>query len=154
MNKEIKRICGKKPEDVTMVEYQNLKLSMLNQLGRINGTCNGVKCMDCCLSNKGDNNYDSCAARELTNPQEAIKEVQEWHKENTLKIDWSKVPVDTKIIVWDNDSKNYKVKRHFAKFENGKIYAWNNGLTSWTVKKDKYSSAKWGNTELAEVADD
>ena len=33
MTKEIKRICDKRPEDITMIEYQNLKLSMLNSLG-------------------------------------------------------------------------------------------------------------------------
>lgn len=148
MTKEIKRICDKRPEDITMIEYQNLKLSMLNQLGRINRTCDGVRCTDCCLNNKDDK--DSCTVLEIIYPQETIKKVQEWHKENTLKVDWSKVPVDTKIIVWDNDLKKYKVKRYFAKFEDGKIYAWNNGMTSWSVEKDKHVSTKWDNAELTE----
>ena len=125
---------------------------MLNQLGRVSGTCNEVWCADCCLSPAITGH--SCSMVELTDTQKAIGLVQEWHKENTLKVDWSKVPVDTKIIVWDNDSKNYKVKRHFAKFENGEVYAWDNGETSWTVKKDKYVPTKWDNAELAEVVDD
>lgn len=153
MNKEIKRICGKKPEEITMVEYQNLKLSMLKQLGDENGTCEGVWCEDCCL---GPANIigNSCSTVELTDTQKAIELVQDWHKEHTLKIDWSKVPIDARVIVWDNDLKNYKVKRHFAKFENGEIYAWNNGETSWSSEKDKYCVSKWDNAELAEVADD
>ena len=105
MNKaEIKKICSKQPEEVTMTEYQNLKLTMLNQLGRINGTCNGIRCMDCGLNNKDYNNNDGCTTMELLSPEKATKRIQEWHKEHTLKIDWSKVPVDTKIIVskWDN----------------------------------------------------
>mgnify|MGYP001152030871 CR=1 FL=1 len=145
MSKEIKRICGKKPEEITMIEYQNLKLSMLNQLGRINGRCDGVWCKDCCLDYE-----DSCTTLETINPQKAIELVQEWHKENTLKIDWSKVPVDTPIWVWEDGYEGSKVKRHFAKFENG-IYAWNHGMTSWTVEKDKCVSTKWDNAELAEV---
>src|SRR5690554_6785404 len=100
MNKEIKRICDKRPEEITMVEYQNLKLSMLNQLGRTNGTCEGVLCADCCLGPAIINL--SCFKMELTDTQKAIELVQEWHKEHTLKIDWSKVPVDTKIIVWED----------------------------------------------------
>ena len=132
MNKEIKRICDKRPEDITMIEYQNLKLSMLNQLGRINSK-------------------DSCTTLETINPQKAIKKVQEWHKENTLKVDWSKVPVDTPIWVWEDGYEDSKVKRHFAKFEDGKIYVWNDGKTSWTVKEKAKHVSKWGNAELAEV---
>lgn len=154
MNKaEIKKICSKQPEEVTMAEYQNLKLTMLNQLGRINGTCNGIRCMDCCLNNEDDNNYDGCTTRELLSPEKATKCIQEWHKENTLKVDWSKVPVDTKIIVWEDGRESYKVKRHFAKFEDGKIYAWVMGATSWSIDYDVDVSC-WDNAELAEVADE
>ena len=134
MSKEIKRICDKRPEDVTMIEYQNLKLSMLNQLGKLGRI----------------NSKYGCPTQEIINPQEAIKKVQEWHKENTLKVDWSKVPVDTPIWVWEDGYEDSKVKRHFAKFEDGKIYVWNDGKTSWTVKEDKHVS-KWDNAELAEV---
>ena len=52
-------------------------------------------------------------------------------------VDWSKVPVDTKILVKDNHE-NEQVRRHFARFEDGKIRAWNDGLTSFTAKDDRY----------------
>lgn len=46
------------------------------------------------------------------------------------EIDWSKVEVDTPLLV-----RNYKngewYKRYFAKYEDGKVYAWCNGRTSW-----------------------
>ena len=54
-------------------------------------------------------------------------------------IDWSKVAVDTKILVADftcNDDEIVWKKRHFAKYENGKIYAWDNGFTSFTIDSD------------------
>ena len=54
-------------------------------------------------------------------------------------VDWSKVPVDTKILVADftgNDNEIVWKKRHFAKYENGKIYAWCDGLTSFTIDSD------------------
>ena len=46
-------------------------------------------------------------------------------------IDWSKVPVDTKILVSNFGTKQYKA--YFAKYEDGKIYAWDSGRTSFTA---------------------
>lgn len=54
-------------------------------------------------------------------------------------IDWSKVAVDTKILVANftgNDNKIVWKKRYFAKYENGKIYAWCDGATSFSVDSD------------------
>ena len=54
-------------------------------------------------------------------------------------VDWSKVAVDTKILVanfTDIDDEIVWKKRHFAKYENGKIYAWNTGFTSFTIDSD------------------
>ena len=54
-------------------------------------------------------------------------------------IDWSKVAVDTKILVADftgNDDEIIWKKKHFAKYENGKIYAWDTGFTSFTIDSD------------------
>lgn len=45
--------------------------------------------------------------------------------------DWSKVPVDTKILV-KNDRNDDWEKRYFAKYENGKIFAFFGGQSSWT----------------------
>ena len=54
-------------------------------------------------------------------------------------VDWSKVPVDTKILVANFTGNDYEIvwkKRHFAKYENGKIYAWTYGATSFSVDSD------------------
>lgn len=48
-------------------------------------------------------------------------------------IDWSKVKVDTKVLVKDVIDKNW-TERHFAKYESGKVYVFVNGGTSWTTK--------------------
>lgn len=48
-------------------------------------------------------------------------------------IDWSKVPVDTKILVKDKFDSTW-TKRHFAFYKNGVVYAWRSGKTSYTVK--------------------
>ena len=48
------------------------------------------------------------------------------------KIDWTKVPVDAKILVREFHNDRW-VKRRFAKFENGKVYAFQLGMDSWTT---------------------
>ena len=50
-------------------------------------------------------------------------------------IDWNKVPVDTKVYVKDNFHVSGK-QRHFARYENGKIYTWDYGRTSWTAESE------------------
>lgn len=47
-------------------------------------------------------------------------------------IDWSSVPVDTKILVRDKKDEGWK-RKYFAKYENGKIYAWTWGKTSFSA---------------------
>lgn len=64
-------------------------------------------------------------------------------------VDWSKVPVDTPIIVWDNDDLTKK-NRHFAKYEDGIVYAFKGGHTSWTIC-DELDLMEWDNARLAEV---
>lgn len=62
-------------------------------------------------------------------------------------IDWSKVAVDTLILVRDNEGKVWR-KRYFAKFENGKVYAWLGGATSRSVDDDNITY--WKFAKLAE----
>ena len=47
------------------------------------------------------------------------------------EIDWSKVEVDTPILVRDFEGSDW-FRRHFAKYENGTVYAWDGGDTSWS----------------------
>ena len=62
--------------------------------------------------------------------------IKEWanseYKER--EIDWNKVPVDTCILI--TDSYGYTLKRHFAKYDNKKIYAYPDGTTSWSFIQD------------------
>ena len=47
------------------------------------------------------------------------------------EVDWSKVEVDTPILVRDFEGADW-FRRHFAKYENGTVYAWDGGDTSWS----------------------
>ena len=46
------------------------------------------------------------------------------------EVDWSKVKVDTPLLVRNYINGEWS-KRYFAKYEDGNIYAWINGRTSW-----------------------
>ena len=51
-------------------------------------------------------------------------------------IDWSKVPIDTKILVWSKITKQ-KMYRHFAGVDSGtgRVKAWDSGQTSFTTSR-------------------
>ena len=51
-----------------------------------------------------------------------------WDRDN--EIDWSKVRKDAKVLVSMNGYDLW-VKRYFAKYENGKIYTYDDGKDSW-----------------------
>lgn len=59
--------------------------------------------------------------------------------------DWSKVEVDTPILVRQGKNGTW-LERHFAKYENGDVYAWVDGQTSWTGADE----IKWKYAKLAE----
>ena len=47
-------------------------------------------------------------------------------------VDWSKVPVDTPILVRNEKTEKW-IRRYFAKYENGLVYTWTGGTTSWSA---------------------
>lgn len=62
------------------------------------------------------------------------------------EVDWSKVVVDTPILVRDSKTGNW-LKRYFAKFKDEKVYAWFYGKTSWTSDDEP---KEWKYAKLAE----
>lgn len=63
-------------------------------------------------------------------------------------VDWSKVPVDTPVRVWNNESTT-KEKRHFAGYKNGYVLTWSHGGTSWS--SPKHCVSEWDHAELVEL---
>ena len=59
--------------------------------------------------------------------------------------DWSKIKIDTPILVRNDESDKWS-NRYFAKYEDGGVYAWNFGRTSWT---EDYMT-EWSYAKLAE----
>ena len=67
-----------------------------------------------------------------------IKWVNSEYKER--EIDWSKVPVDTPILITYSC---YTLKRHFAKYYNKTIYFYPDGTTSWSFNQDSSQLISW-----------
>ena len=59
--------------------------------------------------------------------------------------DWNKVEIDTPILVRDCECEKW-LKRYFAEYKDGVVYAWNGGATSWN---EDYMTG-WKYAKLAE----
>ena len=96
--------------------------------------CENIRCSEClfCERNK------DC---EVLLKEWAEKEYEE------PPVDWSKIPVDAPILVRDCEEEVWE-KRHFAKYENGIVYTWRSGKTSWSTYNG--SMTGWKMAKLAE----
>lgn len=102
-------------------------------LGLKNGKpfkCACLRCDEC------DFNSDDCS-----------EEFAKWANSEYIEptVDWSKVPVDTPILVRDFDNEKWR-RRYFAKFEHAQVYAWSDGGTSWNM----IATTSWRQAKLAE----
>lgn len=99
--------------------------------------CEEIKCEECDFYES-----DSCKG--------STYNFREWLNSEYVEppVDWSKVAIDTPILVKDNEEERWK-KRHFAKYEDGKVYAYCNGTTSWSVRRSDNISG-WDMAKLAE----
>lgn len=96
--------------------------------------CTKIYCSDCMFS--------SCA--------KCDDKMKEWAEQEYVEptVDWSKVPVDTKILVRDSEDEPWS-KRHFARYEENRFYAWKGGTTSHY--SDGYNDViGWKYAKLAE----
>ena len=96
----------------------------------------GIMCDECLFNNHSF----SCS-------YDAINWLFSEYKEEK-EIDWSKVKVDTPILVRDFEKAAWE-RRYFAGFKDGEVYAWNGGLTSWTADDEK-NVCIWKYAKLAE----
>ena len=71
--------------------------------------------------------------------------LKDYKEPDEPEVDWSKVKVDTPILVRDNEDNKW-LERYFAKYEDGLVYAWLGETTSY----DACGVAKWKYAKLAE----
>lgn len=75
---------------------------------------------------------------------------KEWCESEYVEpqIDWSKILVDTPILVRDSQDDDW-IRRYFAKYENGQVYAWCDGCTSWSRLYGDEDYSPWKYARLA-----
>lgn len=97
--------------------------------------CSKLECKDC-LFNVSDTM--SCGDKRI-----------KWANSEYVEppVDWSKVAVDTPILVRNSEEEVWE-KRHFAKYENGIVYAWGAGGTSWSAVSSNMTD--WKMAKLTE----
>lgn len=71
--------------------------------------------------------------------------LEDYKEPEEPETDWSKVEVDTPILVRDYEGQEW-ANRYFAKYENETIYAWDSGRTSWSGD----GVTEWKYAKLAE----
>ena len=107
-------------------KYSEMMLDMA-----INENVFAVKNEKPCLCDKLNN----CCYCEISGSSATCEEAfAEWLNAEYVEppVDWSKVPIDTPILVRDYENQEWK-KRHFAGLNpGGKVMGWEEGTTSWT----------------------
>lgn len=98
-----------------------------------------IACKDACC---GRCEFNRDKYEELSCSNRRLLWLYEEYQEPT--VDWSTVPIDTKVLV--SNSGNYWCKRYFAKRKDGKYYTWYQGATSWS--NDRMEA--WDYAKLAE----
>ena len=93
---------------------------------------------------EGTNLYKAKGANTLVFDEKGIKNILTPYEES--EVDWSKVTVDTKVFVRDDDNHEW-VRRYFAKYENGIVWAFGGGQTSWSQSR---GTKEWKYAKLAE----
>ena len=98
--------------------------------------CRKLECLDCAFNTHGKGYCND--------------EIEKWANSEYVEppVDWSKVAVDTPILVRGYEEESWK-KRHFAKYENGIVYAWSAGSTSWSARMSN-DITDWKFAKLAE----
>lgn len=130
---------------MTNYEHYREQIEKLARMGRIVAidketneicACNGFECSKCLFGPS----YD------------CHKKALEWADAEYIEpgVDWSKVPVDTPVLVKVYSNGNW-VRRYFAKYQNGCVYTFGNGTTSWSSNNEGTTS--WNYAKLAEVND-
>lgn len=109
--------------------------SINKETGKIE-LCDKLPCENCLFFLDNDNDY--CFDKDT---------LEKWLNEEASEVDWSRVPVDTKVLVSDDGITWFN--RYFSHYAYKKVYAFNNGCTSWTTP-DSSKVTYWKYTKLAE----
>lgn len=131
---------------MTNYEYYKGQIEKITRMGRMVAveektgkvtSCNQITCLQCKFYSCGVENCDESALAWAD--AEHVDGIEP-------EVDWSKVIVDTKIWVRDTEYNKWKPK-YFAKYEDGVVYAWAGGATSFSAEHE--DRIPWNYVKLA-----
>lgn len=91
-------------------------------------TCSKDVCKDCL--NYGENG--KCKKDKTT----ILTWMNEEYVDPAERVDWSKVAIDTPVLVRDDENDLWR-RRYFAGYNNNEVYVFSNGTTSYTCTDDE-----------------
>ena len=100
--------------------------------------CKNTPCGKCAFYSSSSSCEDKC---------------KEWCESEYVEqeVDWSKVPVDTPVLVRDSAPHIWK-RRYFAYYKDGTVHTYSDGATSWSVDKNAVNPG-WEYAKLANEED-
>ena len=101
------------PKDIKKVFAEYFSI---NKITHEAGICCDTACRDCMFFGFG------CNSRKKKWLDQPVFDPEK-------DIDWSKVPVDTPVIVWNTDE---EYRRYFSGIKDGRFSAYADGRTSWS----------------------
>ena len=101
--------------------------------------CNKINCSECAF----------CSSSTIN----CLDKIKEWCESEYVEpeVDWSKVPVDTPVLVKDSTSYTWK-RRYFAYYKDGIVHTYSDGATSWSVNKNSVNPG-WNYAKLENEED-
>lgn len=126
---------------MTNYEHYKSEIDKITRMGRMVAveektgkitSCNQITCLQCM--------FDSCSAGNCDAAALAWADAEYIEQE----VDWSKIAINTPILVRDDNTTKWVI-RHFAKYENNLVYAWDGGGTSYTMNE----TTGWNYAKLA-----
>ena len=95
-----------------------------------------------------DNGYTSWTACGDMGAWNYAKLAEDEESGKEPETDWGTVEVDTPILVKEREDGDW-VERYFAEYNNGTVFAWTGGATSWSTD----AITDWAYAKLAEMED-
>ena len=101
--------------------------------------CNKINCSECAFCSSSTTN--------------CLDKIKAWCESEYIdpEVDWSKVPVDTPVLVRDSTPYTWK-RRYFAYYKDGIVHTYSDGATSWSVNKNSVNPG-WNYAKLANEED-
>lgn len=120
-------------DEIKQIVYCGEKFAVRKCDGEVE-ECRGMICSDCKFYGENTDCY-----------RQRAKWIREEYEKPTPKVDWSKVPIDTPILVRVSEDHDW-IERYFAGYMWGKVCVFNIGKTS----EDFEAITPWNYAKLAE----